>query len=227
MTYTITQSDIETGGISNTVIATAITPSSTVVSDVSDDPSTAEAEDQTQLILLRSPTINVTKSATVSDVNGNGINDTDDIVIYTIIVSNTGNIKLSSVSVSDTLQDSFFNDVTNQLNGPVFVSNSLGSNQGEIQVGEFATYTASVTVNNSMMATGFIANSVVATASSTAAIVSDTSDDPNSESKTIPPRHYLTSDPAVNITKTVTQTFENGDGFLSPGDVITYTSCSI
>ena len=179
VTYTITQSDIETGGISNTLIATALTPTSTVVSDVSDDPSTVVPEDQTQITLLRSPTINVTKSATVSDVNGNGINDTNDIVTYTIIVSNTGNIKLSSVTLSDTLQDSFFNDVTNQLNGPVFVSNSLGSNQGEIQVGEFSTYTASVTVNNSMMASGFIANSVVATASSTAGIVSDTSDDPN------------------------------------------------
>ena len=96
VTYTITQSDIETGGISNTLIATALTPTSTVVSDVSDDPSTAVPEDQTQITLLRSPTINVTKSATVSDVNGNGINDTNDIVTYTIIVSNTGNIKLSS-----------------------------------------------------------------------------------------------------------------------------------
>ena len=106
VTYTITQSDIETGGISNTLIVTALTPTSTVVSDVSDDPSTVEPEDQTQITLLRSPTINVTKSATVSDVNGNGINDTNDIVTYTIIVSNTGNIKLSSVTLSDTLQDS-------------------------------------------------------------------------------------------------------------------------
>ena len=100
---------------------------------MSDDPSTVVPEDQTQITLLRSPTINVTKSATVSDVNGNGINDTNDDVTYTIIVSNTGNIKLSSVTLSDTLQDSFFNDVTNQLNGPVFVSNSLASNQGEIR----------------------------------------------------------------------------------------------
>ena len=91
-----------------------LTPTSTVVSDVSDDPSTAEPEDQTQIILLRAPSINVTKSATVSDVNGNGINDTnDDIVTYTIIVSNTGNIKAKLSFLSDTLQDSFFNDLTN------------------------------------------------------------------------------------------------------------------
>ena len=98
VTYTITQSDIETGGISNTLLVTALTPTSTVVSKVSDDPSTVEPDDITQTTLVRSPTLNVTKSAMVSDVNGNSLNDSGDVVTYTIVVSNTGNIRLSSVT---------------------------------------------------------------------------------------------------------------------------------
>ena len=223
VTYTITQSDIETGGISNTILVTALTPTSTVVSKVSDDPSTVEPDDITQTTLVRSPTLNVTKSATVSDVNGNSLNDSGDVVTYTIVVSNTGNIRLSSVTLSDTLEDAFFTDLSSSVIGPVFVSASLGSSEGTLKVGEQANYTASVTITPEMLANGFIANTVVATASSTAGLVSDSSDDPNTAEENDPTRTFLQTNPEINITKTVTQTSENGDGFISPGDVITYT----
>ena len=222
VTYTITQSDIETGGISNTILVTALTPTSTVVSKVSDDPSTED--DPTILTtLVRSPTLNVTKSATVSDENGNSLNDSGDVVTYTIVVSNTGNIRLSSVTLSDTLEDAFFTDLSSSVIGPVFVSASLGSSEGTLKVGEQANYSASVTITPEMLANGFIANSVVATASSTAGLVSDSSDDPNTAEENDPTRTFLQTNPEINITKTVTQTFENGDGFISPGDVITFT----
>ena len=74
-----------------------------------------------------------------------------------------------------------------------------------------------------MLANGFIANSVIATASSTAGLVSDSSDDPNTAEENDPTRTFLQTNPEINITKTVTQTSENGDGFISPGDVITFT----
>ena len=47
-----------------------------------------------------------------------------------------------------------------------------------------------------------MANSVVATASSTAGIVSDTSDDPNSAEQDDTTKTLLAAAPAVNITKT-------------------------
>ena len=173
--------------------------------------------------LVRSPTLNVTKSAMVSDVNGNSLNDSGDVVTYTIEVSNTGNIRLSSVTLSDTLEDAYFTDISSSVMGPVFVSATLGSSEGTILVGEQATYTASVTITPAMLSNGFIANTVVATVSTTAGVVTDSSDDPSTAEDNDPTRTFLQTNPSINITKTVTQTYENGDGFLSPGDVITYT----
>ena len=49
-------------------------------------------------ILYQSLSINITKSATVPDVNGNGINDTNDIIVYSIVINNNGNLTLSNLS---------------------------------------------------------------------------------------------------------------------------------
>ena len=51
------------------------------------------------------PQLEVTKTAVVSDVNSNSINDLGDIITYTIRIENKGNVSLSALTISDTLTD--------------------------------------------------------------------------------------------------------------------------
>ena len=63
--YIVEQSVIDAGGVSNQAIATASTPQSVPVTDTSDDPTTGAANDPTVTTITGSPSIEVTKTATV------------------------------------------------------------------------------------------------------------------------------------------------------------------
>ena len=58
------------------------------VSDTSDDPTTAAANDPMVTTITGSPSIEVTETATVNDTNSNGKNDQGDIITYSIKVEN-------------------------------------------------------------------------------------------------------------------------------------------
>ena len=98
-TYVLTQSDIDLGSITNTATATASPPSGPPVSDLS---GTASSNDTpTTSTITPSPAIAVVKTAGgLNDLNGNGA-DPGDTIGYTFTVSNTGNVTLASVGVTD------------------------------------------------------------------------------------------------------------------------------
>ena len=116
--YTIKQNDINTGFVYNLAIATGTPPLGEPVSATSTDPTPctscpanpncpAETDCSSYTItpLNQNPSLQVTKTATVSS-NGN---DTDvysfvgDVINYTIIVKNTGNVTLHDIIVIDEL----------------------------------------------------------------------------------------------------------------------------
>ncbi len=109
------------------------------------------------------PGIEATKTQTYVDVNGDGRHDAGDRIDYTITVENTGNTPLEDVQLTDTAVDLNGNALT-LASGPDFVSASMGSAEGALQIGEMATYTASITVTVQAVNSGGIENQVLAEA---------------------------------------------------------------
>ena len=209
------------------MLARASSPGQTNnVSDTSDDPTTAAPNDKTVTTITASPSIEVTKTVTVTD-NGDGFIGKGDIIRYTITVKNTGNITLSGLTVSDTLTDA--NSSTLSLSsGPSFSGANQNSAQGALKVNETATYSALYIIEQSAVDTGNIINYAVATASSpgNSNNVSDTSDDGddtdgNTEDDVT--ELTITASPSIEITKTAAVTDSNGDGETGLSDVINYT----
>lgn len=103
-TYTITQDDIDTGAVENRANAAGTDPFGNDLEDFSDDATAGDADnDPTVTLLTRTPTIELVKSvADVADTNGNGLfGDAGDTVNYNFFVTNTGNVALADLSVTD------------------------------------------------------------------------------------------------------------------------------
>ena len=80
--------------------------------------------------------IQVTKSAVVTQNNGNAINDLGDTIVYTITITNTGNVNLGNLTVSDTLTD-FSGAGLNLTTSPTFLSGT-NANASSINIGGVA-----------------------------------------------------------------------------------------
>ncbi|WP_300038742.1 SdrD B-like domain-containing protein [uncultured Roseobacter sp.] len=106
------------------------------------------------------PAIETTKTQTVLD-NGDGVTGVGDTVSYTILVENTGNTDLENVALVDTL--STLTGRTVPLGtGPTFDTASLGSVEGDLLIGEVATYTATYLLTVADVTDGGMSNTVTA-----------------------------------------------------------------
>ena len=76
----------------------------------------------------------VTKVATVTDVNNNGSNDLNDIIEYTIYIENTGNVNLTTPTLVDLLTDGVGTNLNAQLNGPSYHSQTLSPTRINLNV---------------------------------------------------------------------------------------------
>ena len=87
-THTVTQSDLDTGSIVNTAAARATTPSGTVLTPLPSNTVTIPA--------AQSPSVAIVKSTTTTSVNAVGSS-----IPYVFRLTNTGNVTLTALSVSD------------------------------------------------------------------------------------------------------------------------------
>ena len=170
--------------MNNTITVTASSPGQTNdVTDVSDDGIDNDGNtlnDPTVILTTTDISIEVTKSSSVVDNNSNGKTDQGDLINYTIIIRNTGNVNLTGLNLSDVLTDG--NGGSLSLNAsPTFVSASAGSTSLTIESGDTVTYSAAYTISGAAANTGSIINRATVTASSPGQSndVTDTSDDPN------------------------------------------------
>ena len=180
--YVIDQEDVDSGGLNNCLTVTAVSVvSGATVTDQADDGDDTDGNlvnDCTETSITASPSMEVTKVFSVNDANGNGLTDPGDTINYSITVLNNGNVTLSGLALAETIKDGSGNNLS-LTSGPTFVSNSAGSSQGTLTVGEIATFSSSYLVTVNTANTGSVSNTVLATASSPGQSnnVTDTSDD--------------------------------------------------
>ena len=115
-------------------------------------------------VLIENPAIEVTLSATIAD-NGNDFDGIDDIINYSILIQNTGDVELSQVSITNHLEDLTGAPLTLD-EAPSFVNANLGSPQGSLQINEIATYNAQFTITQNEVDALGISHSVTVNANS-------------------------------------------------------------
>ncbi len=92
--HTVKQSDVNAGGFNNQVNATAKDPQGNTLTKVSDNPATPAADDATFSPIVADPSVRFTKLV----ASGAGVIK---VIEYSIQVTNTGNITLTNIVVTD------------------------------------------------------------------------------------------------------------------------------
>lgn len=152
-TYTVTQADLNAGlALTDSATATGIPPS-----DIS---YTTPVPGNAQVNVNQNPELTITKSANPTTVSVN-----KQIVTYTFLVTNSGNVTLSGVNVDDTITSPGSDTLAS---GPTCVvinpgEGACSGNSISLAPGQIATFTATQEVNQGDIDSGAIKD--VATAS--------------------------------------------------------------
>lgn len=143
--YTLKQSDIDQGLYANQATAAASDPKGQQVTIKSDDPNTTATADATQISLAQSPSMILSKTAL------NTGSKAGDVINYKIVVSNTGNVTLSNITVNDpgadasSIQPSVITSLAPMASVNVSASHTL--TQADVDRGSFSNQ-ASVAAND-------------------------------------------------------------------------------
>ncbi|QIM22631.1 DUF11 domain-containing protein [Phycicoccus sp. HDW14] len=190
-TYTLTQADLDSGQVVNTATASA-----TPRSGARPTASASAVRDVDQLAALT-----VTKTAgAVTDANGSGRQDAGDTVAYSFRVTNTSNVTLTLVRISDAMLG---------LSGEVCGTGTLAPGASTTCSGYVFTLTQAEVdagrVQNTVTASGRTPGGATVTATSTAL-------------------RDVTPPSSVTATKTAGAVVDaNGSGRQDAGDTVTYT----
>ncbi len=205
-THTVTQTDIDNGLVSNSAVGTT-TFNHASVDDISDDTdvnSPTGNDDPTITHIIQSPEITLTKDDLLSYSDQNLV--VGDQINYQIIVTNSGNVTLENIDVTD-------NNATVISGNPII----------NLPPGNTATVVAQHTVTQADVDAGFISNSATATTSFNGQGVSDVSDDTDIQSPIgddDPTITHITRIAEVTVTKDDQMDYSPQN--LHVGDVITY-----
>ncbi|WP_425838338.1 prealbumin-like fold domain-containing protein [Microbacterium sp. PA5] len=101
-TYTVQQGDLDAERLTNVARATGTPAVGPNVTDTDDEIIPA----------VQSPELLLEKSASVEDVDGDGVTGLDDHILYTFEVTNTGNVTVTDVAIDDDLLTQFGIPVT-------------------------------------------------------------------------------------------------------------------
>ena len=205
-TYIIQQQDIIDGRVTNQATVRGTGPSNQLATDLSDNDSITQDE-PTVTFLANNPAVALVKTqSSITDSNGNGIHDVGDKISYAFAITNTGNVTLTNVIVTDN------NAVVS--GGPLasLALNAVNNN----------TFTAVHTITQADVDAAGVLNQATVSAQSLAGAVSDVSDSNNVDGST-PTFSTLVQKPGIALVKTVAAIVDdNGNGRTDAGDTITY-----
>ncbi|MEX6627137.1 HYR-like domain-containing protein [Tenacibaculum salmonis] len=214
-TYTITQANIDAGSITNSATITATSPSGTVITDTSDDPNDStnndinedgEPDDTTIFTFIEKPILTLSKTGVFIDANGDNLAQVGETIIYTFDVTNTGNVTISDILITDPIVAVTGNAITlapNQTNSTAFTANYVLT-QNDINNG---------TITNTATVSGTSPNGT---------IITDTSDDPTTTADNDATITTLSQNSQLSLLKTAQFNDENQNGFPNEGETITY-----
>ncbi|WP_064497411.1 Ig-like domain-containing protein [Dokdonia donghaensis] len=209
--YVLTQEDVDAGMVENQALATGQNPSGDDVEDTSDDDSTEEGEDDVTITDLPEDigSIAVVKTGTFNDEDGDGFAQAGETITYNFTVSNTGNVTISNIVITDPL--------VAVTGGPIDL---------EPGASDSTTFVAVYTLTQDDVDAGMVENQALATGQNpNGDDVEDTSDDDSTaegeEDVTI--TILPTGANSIALEKTGELIDLNGDGVYEPGEIIQYT----
>lgn len=91
--YTVTEDDVEGGGVRNTATARGVDPRDPDV-PVESPPTTTETS-------TPAPALSIVKRAHLIDLDGNGLGDVGETIQFSFVVTNSGNIAIHDIAVDD------------------------------------------------------------------------------------------------------------------------------
>ncbi|MBB5438855.1 putative repeat protein (TIGR01451 family)/gliding motility-associated-like protein [Pedobacter sp. AK017] len=197
--HTLTQTEVDNGTYSNQASVSGSTPKGSVISNPkSDDPNTPAVDDATIVAIVPAGAMALTK---VADNTGS---KAADVINYTIVVKNTGNVSLNNIVVSDAGADA----------GSVSPANITS-----LAPGATATVKAKHTLSQTEVDNGSYSNqaSVVAKDPANAVVSTSKSDDPNTPAPEDATVSTIVPNSAMHLTKAANNTGTKA------GDVINYT----
>lgn len=206
---TLLQADVDAGVYINSAVVSGRDPSGNLVTDQSDDPVAAGAgnADPTQIELTEQPQLTLLKSG-VLDPGPDGQASIGDRISYVFAVTNTGNVTLAPVTITDPNVAIMGGEIA-----------SLAPGQTDNM-----TLTATYPLTQADLDRGQVTNSAVARGTSPqATVVSDRSDDAMSTAPADddPTVTVIPSAPSITLFKTATLD-DGGDGWADVGDTIDY-----
>ncbi|WP_162616473.1 DUF7507 domain-containing protein [Xylanimonas allomyrinae] len=205
-TYTITQDDLGKN-LKNTAIATG-TP-------ITDAPgaNASPAQDEASTTTSTSPpapALDLKKHASLNDANGNGLGDVGETVTYTFEVTNTGNVTLAPVTITDEMLGLTGQECVSTLapgdTAPCATSGTYTITQDDLGKNLVNTAIATGTPGTDTPETG-----------TPGANASPAQDEASTTTSTSPPA------PALDLKKHASLNDANGNGLGDVGETVTYT----
>lgn len=193
-TYTVTQADVDAGGVQNTATATGTTPDDSAVDAVDTDGRPVVSPD---------PSLKLDKSNQLQDENGNDAADVGEAIKYTFKVENTGNITLHNIIIKDDRIDE---------------GTLEPSSVDELAPGDTATFTARYRVTQADVDSG---ESIVNTATAETKPEGDEAPVVSDEDSTKTP--VADRDGRLSLEKSNELQDDNGNDAADVGETIGYT----
>ncbi len=214
-TFTISQANIDAGSLTNSATVSGDDPNGDPVIDTSDDPNDTtdndsngdgDPDDVTLFEFDEAPELTIFKTGVFIDANNDGFAQVGETIAYTFDITNTGNVTISGITISDALVSVSGSAIT------------LAPNETDA-----TTFTATYTLTQDDVDAGNVTNTATASGTTpSGATVTDDSDDPTTTDNNDATVTTLSQDPQLTLLKTSVFNDEDGDGFPQEGETITY-----